>query len=109
MLEFEYTGWPVLSDATLTALSSYLLDLIHLVEETFVEEEEGNGGGGGGGEGGGGHISLGKLIPGAPAEALDCAFAALDVLEGMMEARFIQCIGPSSHPPTHPLLVPCGP
>lgn len=34
-----------------------------------------------------------KLKEGAPAVALDCTFAALDVLEGMMEARFIKELG----------------
>lgn len=34
-----------------------------------------------------------KLKAGAPAVALDCTFAALDVLEGMMEARFIKELG----------------
>lgn len=34
-----------------------------------------------------------KLKEGAPAVALDCTFAALDVLEGMLEARFIKELG----------------
>jgi hypothetical protein len=94
VLEMEYTNWAVLSDGTITALCAYLLDLLTCIEKEFVEEEAGPAGGGAAAAAAAVKVpGLGKLREGAPPESLDCAFAALDVLEKMMEARFINFEG----------------
>jgi hypothetical protein len=62
------------------------------VEKAFLGEEGEAGGNSGAEEDAAGGMGE-QLKEGAPAVALDCTFAALDVLEGMVEARFIKELG----------------
>lgn len=117
VLEMEYTNWAVLSDRTISALAAYLLDLLVFVEKTFVADGEGGtealtegeaeGGAAaatqGDGTGPGRPSVPDKCRDGAPPEALDCAFAILDVVEKMMEARFLKCMGDELERPFDPV------
>ncbi len=73
-----------LNQSSLSTTTQFLLDVILAADTAFVGEEGLEAEAGGMGE---------KLKEGAPAVALDCTFAALDVLEGMVVARFIKELG----------------